>query len=293
VANHVPVNAKVIGTHEHESHYVFDLLYNNTSDIRPERHSTDTHGTNQVNFIILRTFEHEFAPRYKNFTKKAESIISFQHPNQYADVWIKPCRRVNDELIIKEWPNIQRILVSLAQKDVTQSTIVRKLSSYTRQNSTKRALWELDHLCFTEYVLKYIDDPKLRQGVQKALNRGEAYHKFRRAVAFVNGGKFRVRTEEEQHNWNECSRLIANAVIYYNTLILSRVYEQKLRSGDDTAIEMMRRISPVAWQHINLFGTFEFTPSGSKLDIEALAELYLDPAYWLNTTKDSEDVPPR
>ncbi|MBC3879742.1 Tn3 family transposase [Undibacterium sp. FT79W] len=45
----------------------------------------------------------------------------------------------------------------------------------------------------------------------------------------------------------------------YNTLILSRVYEQKLRSGDDTAIEMMRRISPVAWQHINLFGTFEFT----------------------------------
>jgi len=293
VANHVPVNAKVIGTHEHESHYVFDLLYNNTSDIRPERHSTDTHGTNQVNFIILRTFEHEFAPRYKNFTKKAESIISFQHPNHYADVWIKPCRRVNDELIIKEWPNIQRILVSLAQKDVTQSTIVRKLSSYTRQNSTKRALWELDHLCFTEYVLKYIDDPKLRQGVQKALNRGEAYHKFRRAVAFVNGGKFRVRTEEEQQNWNECSRLIANAVIYYNTLILSRVYEQKLRSGDYTAIEMMRRISPVAWQHINLFGTFEFTPSGSKLDIEALAELYLNPAYWLNTTKDSEDVPPR
>jgi hypothetical protein len=30
VANHVPINAKVIGAHEHESHYVFDLLYNNT-----------------------------------------------------------------------------------------------------------------------------------------------------------------------------------------------------------------------------------------------------------------------
>ena len=293
VANHVPVNARVIGTHEHESHYVFDLLYNNTSDIRPERHSTDTHGTNQVNFIILRTFNHEFAPRYKNFPKKAESIIGFQQPNQYGDVWIKPCRRVNDELIIKEWPNIQRILVSLAQKDVTQSTIVRKLSSYARQNSTKRALWELDHLCFTEYVLKYIDDPKLRQGVQKALNRGEAYHKFRRAVAFVNGGKFRVRTEDEQHIWNECSRLIANAVIYYNTLILSRVYEQKLNAGDEEAIELMRRISPVAWQHVNLFGTFEFTPSGSKLDIEALAALYLNPTYWLNTLKDRDEIPPR
>jgi hypothetical protein len=35
-------------------------------------------------------------------------------------------------LIVKEWPNIQRILASLAQKDVTQATIVRKLSSYAR-----------------------------------------------------------------------------------------------------------------------------------------------------------------
>ncbi|MDD5037243.1 MAG: Tn3 family transposase, partial [Methylococcaceae bacterium] len=36
VANHVPINARVIGAHEHGSHYVFDLLYNNTSDIKPE-----------------------------------------------------------------------------------------------------------------------------------------------------------------------------------------------------------------------------------------------------------------
>jgi TnpA family transposase len=34
--------------------------------------------------------------------------------------------------------------------------------------------------------------------VQKALNRGKAYHRFRRAVAYVNGGKFRVKTEGEQ-----------------------------------------------------------------------------------------------
>ena len=38
VANHVPINARVIGTHEHESHFVFDLLFNNTSEIQPTRH---------------------------------------------------------------------------------------------------------------------------------------------------------------------------------------------------------------------------------------------------------------
>lgn len=56
VANHVPINAKIIGTHEHESHYVFDLLYNNTSDIKPERHSTDTGNISQSppGLIVLR-----------------------------------------------------------------------------------------------------------------------------------------------------------------------------------------------------------------------------------------------
>ena len=44
VANHIPINARVIGANEHESHYVFDLLFNNTTDVQPEVHSTDTHG---------------------------------------------------------------------------------------------------------------------------------------------------------------------------------------------------------------------------------------------------------
>jgi TnpA family transposase len=35
LANHVPINAKTIGAQEHESHYVFDVLYSNTTDIIP------------------------------------------------------------------------------------------------------------------------------------------------------------------------------------------------------------------------------------------------------------------
>jgi len=291
VANHVPINAKIIGTHEHESHYVFDLLYNNTSDIRPEWHSTDTHGSNQVNFWILHTFGYRFAPRYRDLHKKIDAMVGFKHPSQYSDFLIKPSRKVYNELIEKEWPNIQRIMASLAQKDVTQATIVRKLSSYSRQNQTKKALWELENICRTLYILDFIDDIELRQSVQKALNRGEAYHRLRRAVAFVNAGKFRVQTEAEQQIWNECSRLITNAVIYYNTVLLSRIYEQKQAAGDQVAMDVIRGMSPVAWQHVNLFGTFEFNPAVSKIDIDALVARYADPAYWNNALKEENEGP--
>lgn len=292
VANHVPINAKIIGTHEHESHYVFDLLHNNTSDIKPERHSTDTHGTNQVNFWILHAFGYSFAPRYRNLHNKMDTLVGFKSPSEYGDFLIKPSRKVLEELIEKEWPNIQRIMASLAQKDVTQATIVRKLASYTRQNQTKKALWELENIFRTLYILEFIDDVELRQCVQKVLNRGEAYHRFRRAVSFVNGGKFRVKTEDEQQIWNECARLITNAVIYYNTVLLSRVYEQILANDDKEAQDIITGISPIAWQHVNLFGSFEFSKT-SKVDMDALVSCCADPTYWSRALKGEIKLPSR
>lgn len=283
VANHVPVNARIIGTHEHESHFVFDLLYNNTSEIKPEQHSTDTHGTNQVNFFLLYAFGYRFAPRYKEIHKKMDALVGFQHPSQYGDLLLKPSRKAYTELIEREWPNIQRILVSLAQKEVTQSTIVRKLASYERQNQTKKALWELENLCRTLYLLDVVDDVQLRQNVQTALNRGEAYHRLRRAVSYVHGGKLRVKTEGEQQIWNECSRLIANAIIYYNSVLLSGVYEQKRAANDQEALAVIGRTSPVAWRNINLIGAMDFRGDAAPVDMAALVARYADPTFWRNT----------
>ena len=286
VANHVPINARIIGTHEHESHFVFDLLYNNTSDIKPTRHSTDTHGANQVNYLCLFAHGYSFAPRYKTVQKKTASLVGFNLPSHYpADMLIRPSSKANEDLIVSEWPNVQRILASLAQKDTTQATIVRKLSSYARQNNTKKALWELDNILRTIYILDFIDDVELRQSVQKALNRGEAYHRFRRAVAYVNGGKFKVQTETEQQVWNDCARLITNAVIYYNTALLSKVYEQKVAAGDLDAMAFIQGMSPVAWQHVNMFGSFEFSDEDPDIDLEALAAQYADAVFWSTATQ--------
>lgn len=178
---------------------------------------------------------------------------------------------------------------SRAQKETSQATIVRKLSSYVRQNQAKKALWELENICRTLYILDFIDDVVLRQSVQKALNRGEAYHRFRRAIAYVNSGKLRVKTEAEQQIWNECSRLIANAVIYYNTLLLSRVFERKQADDDHEALDVLKGVSPIAWQHVNLFGTFGFSQATSEVDIDALAARYNDPLRWIKALHEEPD----
>ena len=123
VVNHVPVNANMIGAHDHESQFVFDLLFNNTTNIHPQVHSTDTHGTNQVNFALLHIFGYQFAPRYKAIQEKLRtSLYGFEHPNQYGDVLLKPVRKLNTDLIVEEWENLPRIFVSLALKTTTTPT---------------------------------------------------------------------------------------------------------------------------------------------------------------------------
>jgi len=267
VANNVPVHSKIIGANEHESHYVFDIVYNNTSDIQSDRHSVDTHGTNNVNFLILNAFGYDFAPRYRDISSKSETICGFNSLREYKSLMLKPAKRVNEKLVIMEWPNIQKILVSLGLKNTTQSVIISKLSSYARKNRTKKAMWELDNIHRSIYLLKYVDDMLLRQNVQKALNRGESYHQLRRAVFHEHSGKFRVETEEEQQVWSECSRLVANAIIYYNVYLLSKMLTQLEKEGKLDLIEWLKRISPIAWIHINLAGRFEFTAQKKPPDI--------------------------
>lgn len=98
------------------------------------------------------------------------------------------------------------------------------------------------------YLLDYINYPPLRSNVQRALNRGENYHQLRRAVSYANFGKLRFKTEDEQQIWGECARLITNCIIYYNATILSNLLAYKEKTGDVHGANMLKRISPVAWQ---------------------------------------------
>ena len=271
LANHVPINARIIGANEHESHYVFDLLFNNTTEVQPKIHSTDTHGANEVNFAILHLFGYQFAPRYRDiYDKVSHSLYGFQHPSQYGDVLLKPIRKINPKLIVDEWDNVQRIMVSLALKSTTQSIIISKLSAYARKNKTRRALWEYDNIIKSLYLLDYVDSVTLRQNVQRVLNRGESYHQLRRAVSYANFGKLRFKTEYEQQIWGDCARLLTNCIIYYNAFILSDLLTHSDSIGDTARVLMLSQVSPVAWQHINFYGHYEFNREPESIDMEAI-----------------------
>ncbi|MBX2840621.1 MAG: Tn3 family transposase [Flammeovirgaceae bacterium] len=264
LANNLPLNTCLFGLNEHESHYVFDIIYNNTSEIRPDIHSVDTHGTNQVNFAILEFFGYQLAPRYAKITDQSEKLCTFDQLGEHENYIIRATHQVNEELIIQEWENIQRIIISLDLKTVTQSTIIRKLSKYPRKNATRQALAEFDKIVKTDYILRYLESPKLQKQVQKALNRVEEYHKLQRKLRYANEGKFRMHSVQEQQIGMVSTRLLADAIIYYNSWLLSALMDKK--KNDKKAIEKIKRISPIAWRNVHIHGRYNF--SDTKIDID-------------------------
>lgn len=245
VVNHLPINARLIGANEHESHFLFDIIRSNSSIILPDRHSGDGHSLNQVNFALLDFIAHEFMPYFPQIHKK--KIYCFGHLSKFEDCLIKPTQQIKTNLIATEWPNVLHIIASLLQGTTSQNIIVRKLSSSDYRNKTKDALWEYDNILRSIYILKCIDDVTVRQSVRKVLNRTEAYHQLCRAIALVNNGKFRGKSEVELAIWNDCARLVACAIIFYNAYILSVLLQRKEVSNDEKNFKLITELSPVAW----------------------------------------------
>lgn len=272
VLNHVPVNTKIIGANEYEGHYLFDMLFNNSSCLEPNRVSTDTHGSNNLNFVLLNLLDIEFAPCYKSISKKSKQLCGFKNLSDYKDLLIFPSHKVNKKLIIDEWPNMQPILAALMMKETTQSVVVKKLCSYQSKNKTKEALWEYNNILMSINLLKYIDDVALRQFVRFALNRGEAYHLLHASISGASGKRFRGSSDSEIEIWNECARLFANVMLFYNAYILSQLMLKKEKEGNYGAAEFIRKLSPAASQHFNLNGRYEFGLESESINVEEIIE---------------------
>jgi len=120
-ANCLPLCTKVIGANEHESYYLLDVLRSNTSNVEISSVSGDMHSINRVNFALLYMFGYRFMPRFTQLDQKANNLmVSFDDPNSkhYQGCLIKPSKKVNKALIIKESYNILRILATLAIKKI-------------------------------------------------------------------------------------------------------------------------------------------------------------------------------
>lgn len=270
LSNHVPVQSEIIGAHEHESNFAFDIWHRNTSLINPIIITGDMHSINKANFVIFHWFRSEFRPRFTNLKKEMKNIFCSKDLTHYKDCLVKPVGQINRELIIEEKENFERIIASLASKEITQGLLIKKLCSLSPHNKTRKAIFEYNNLIRSIYTLKCILDPKILIDSNRSQNRVESYHSLRAAISRVGGRKALLgHTDLEVEISNQCGRLVATATIYYNAAIQSHLYETTLN-------KKLRKIlvgtSPIARQHINFTGHFSFFSNKKPISLKNIVE---------------------
>ena len=277
LCNHVPLQGWLIGAHEFEAHHVFDVWYHNTSDIVLTAITGDMHSVNKANFAIMHWFGPRFEPRFTNLQEQLKQLYCTGDLAQYEKNLIQPAGQIDLQVILDEKANIDQIVATLGLKEMTQSTLIRKLCTYTQPNPTRRAIFEFDKLIRGIYTLRYLRDPQLQRNVHRSQNRIESYHQLRSAIAQVGGKKeLTGKTDIEVEISNQCARLIANAIIYYNSAILSRLLVKYEPNMNPKILELIKKISPVAWRNIHLNGHYTFRGSGRVIDLDKIvAELVL------------------
>jgi len=269
LANHIPLQVELIGANEHESYFVFDIWYNNTSNIVPDVVTGDMHCVNKANFAIMDWFGCKLFPRFTNLDAQRKNLCTGNNLSDYEKCLIKPKEQINRQLIEDEWSNLQRIIATLGLKETTQSNIIKKLCTYSA-NSTHKALFEYDKLVRSIHTLKYFLDPKIQRDTHYSQNRIEAYHQLRSMIAQAYGRKQLIgRTDTAIEISNQCGRLIANVIIYCNSIILSKLLEKYRAEDNQKALAILKKISPVAWRHIHFMGHFKFSDQNS-IDLDAI-----------------------
>jgi TnpA family transposase len=271
LANNIPLQSMTIGAHDHESYYMLDILSHNTTNIIPSIVTGDMHSKNKANFFALYCFNYDYYLRFSNVKDQLKNLYCCDDPNNYKDFLVKPASKIDLDLIEEQWnPYIERVIVTLAQKETTQHIIMKKLCHH-RQNCTLKAIYEFDKLISTRYILKCLLDPKMQQLAHRSQNCIESYHRLRAVVAQTHGKKELMgRNDIDVDLSNQTGRLVANAVINFNSIILSMLIIKYRREGRLDLVEKIKKISPIAWQHIHFLGHYFFRSNKHPIDLETL-----------------------
>jgi TnpA family transposase len=235
-----------------EGVYLFNLFYRSKAVVHPDNLHAATQGQSTVIFALAYLLGVELMPRIRNW----QDLILFRPDksavNRHIDALFGDL--IDWALIEHQWQDFMQIPISIEQRRVLPSTLLRRLSVKSRKNRLCQAFRELGRVIRTIFLLCYISDPLLRRGILKMTNKVEPYHHFRDWVGFGSEGVITHNDPIEQEKRVKYNDLIANAQMVQNVVDMTRLLRQFGGQGYLLTPEILGVFSPYLTRHIKRFG---------------------------------------
>ena len=257
-------HSTMISASDRESTYVIDGLMHNDV-VKSDIHSTDTHGYSEAIFGLTHMLGFSFAPRLKSLHNQQLYIFKYHSKEEQKDWKIVPDHYVNEKLLHQNWDDFLRLVTTIKLKENNASDIFQRLNSYSKQHSLYQTVKAFGQIIKSLFILRYLDEVKLRQAIEKQLNKVELANRFTRAVAVGSPREFMQAEKGDQEIAESCNRLIKNCIICWNYLYLAHKLRQITDEGEkEQLLGIISSHSIMTWAHINMLGEYDFSEEKLK-----------------------------
>jgi TnpA family transposase len=250
----------------YEASFILDPFFPNKSDIKPHTVYGDTHAQSLTVFGLAHLLGIQLMPRIARW--KDLKIYKFPGESYPSIDPMFTVEEINEDLIVKHLPDMQRVAVSILEGRISPSFILRRLTSGTRKNKLYYAFQELGKVIRSAYLLKYLRKPDLRRTVNNATTVSERFNDFIQFVTFGNRGIIGANSRDEQRKIIKYGHLVANILIFMNVHDQSKIMNELIKEGHVITKEQAACLAPYRKDNINRFGAYFLDELRDKMAID-------------------------
>ena len=161
------------------------------------------------------------------------------------------------ELLETHWQDLMQVVLSIKAGKVLPSAILRRLTNHSHKNRLYQVFRELGRVIRTIFLLHYISDRPMREGITTETNKVESFHEFSQWLSFGNNGKILDNDPIEMEKRVKFNQLIANCVMLQNVLDMSQALRELIEEGYPVNIKAVQGLSAYPHGHVQRYGEYD------------------------------------
>ena len=263
---------KAIASTVRDATYILDEILANETELPILEHTTDTSGYTEIVFALFDLLGLTFTPRIKDLGDQQLYRTDNVDLKDLPRVRARLSKRANVQLCLELWDEFLWFAGSLKLGWVTASLAIQRLQASPRKSQLTRGLQEYGRLTKTLHALAWYESEEKRRWSNRQLNKGESVHALKAHLIVANRGVLGRKTDEGLQHQVRCLNLLTNAIILWNSVYMAEALEQLEREGFPFDWEDLRYIWPTRFEHINVYGRYEFNLEEAR-NLNGLREL--------------------
>ena len=166
---------------------IIDGLLQNESSMKPKRIHGDTQAQSMTVFALAHLFGIRLMPRIRNWKD-----LIFYKPAKRMRLKNIGClfkgETINWQIIEDNWGEMLQTGISIQQGKISSRLILSRLNSRNKGSALYKAFNELGKVIRTQFLLEYISDPNMREGINADTNKVESFNNLSDWISF--GSRF-------------------------------------------------------------------------------------------------------